>query len=173
MRPATAADIPALFAVRTSVVENHLDLEQLAERGVTPDTIAAMLADDDMRTWVVEEQGEVAAFTMADARTGTVFALFVRPDAEGRGHGHALLEAAEAFLFSAGWETIWLQTGRDPHIRAHGFYRAAGWQLVGPADHDDVRYEKYRPDAVSGQDGATAPPLKPAGGAQAEDAAGF
>src|SRR5688500_4319408 len=79
VRPATVADIPALFVVRTSVNENHLDLEELADRGVTPDSIAAMLADDDMRTWVIEERGEVAGFTMADARTGTVYALFVRP----------------------------------------------------------------------------------------------
>ena len=146
MRLATAADSPGMLAVRTSVIENHLDLGQLAERGVTHESIAAMLADDDMRTWVIEDAGEVVAFTMADARTGTVYALFVKPGAEKRGHGRALLEACEHFLFRAGWETIWLQTGRDAHNRAHGFYRAAGWQLVGPADHDDVRYEKHRPE---------------------------
>jgi GNAT superfamily N-acetyltransferase len=111
-----------------------------------------MLTDDDMRTWVVEEHGEVVGFTMADARTGTVYALFVKPGAHGRGRGRALLEAAEDFLFTAGWETIWLQTGREPGNRAHGFYRAAGWHLVGPADHDDVRYEKHRPDPPTGQD---------------------
>ena len=152
MRRATAADIPALFAVRTSVTENHLDLEQLADRGVTTESIAAMLADDDFRTWVIEELDEVAGFAMADARTGTVYALFVKPGADGRGHGRALLEACEEFLFHAGWETIWLQTGNDPGIRAHGFYRAAGWHLVGPADHDDVRYEKQRPETADAHD---------------------
>jgi GNAT superfamily N-acetyltransferase len=144
MRDATTADIPALFAVRTSVRENHLDLAQLAARGVTPWSIAAMLADGAARAWVVEEHGEVVAFSMADARVGTVFALFVRPEAEGRGFGRALLGAAEAWLFGAGCETIWLQTGREPHLRAHRLYRAAGWELVGPADHEDVRYEKHR-----------------------------
>jgi len=147
LRPATAADIPVLFAVRTSVNENHLDLEQLAERGVTTESIAAMLADDDMRTWVVEDRAEIVGFAMADARTGTVYALFVKAGADGRGHGRTLLQACEDFLFNAGWETIWLQTGKDPHIRAHGFYRAAGWHLVGPSDHDDVRYEKHRQEA--------------------------
>lgn len=144
-RVATVHDIPALFAVRTSVRENHLDLAQLAERGVTPRTIADMLRGGDARAWVVEEADVVVAFGMADARTGTVFALFVRPEAEGRGNGRALLSAAERWLFDAGWETIWLQTGREPHIRAHRFYRAAGWTLVGEADHEDVRYEKQRP----------------------------
>ena len=144
VRAATAADIPALFDVRTSVRENHLDLARLAERGVTPTSIAAMLAGGDCRAWVAEERGAVVAFSMADARQGTVFALFVRPEAEGRGHGRALLRAAEDWLFAAGWETIWLQTGKEPHIRAHRVYRAAGWELVGPADHEDVRYEKRR-----------------------------
>ena len=145
VRVATVADVPALFAVRTSVHENHLDLAQLADRGVTPASIAEMIAGHDSRAWVREENGAVVAFTMADARTGTVFELFVHPEAQHRGHGRSLLRAAEDWLFDAGWETIWLQTGRDPRIRAHGFYRAAGWRFAGPADHDDVRYEKRRP----------------------------
>ena len=144
IRPATAADIPALFVVRTSVRENHLDLAQLADRGVTPASIEAMISGHDERTWVSEEDGAVVAFSMADARTGTVHALFVDPGAEGRGHGQALLRAAEEWLFDAGWETISLQTGNEPDNRAHRFYRAAGWTLVGPAEHDDVRYEKRR-----------------------------
>jgi GNAT superfamily N-acetyltransferase len=144
VRIATEADIPALFAVRTSVRENHLDLEQLAERGVTPASIAGMLDGSHARTWVAEEERNVVAFAMADARSGTVFALFVHPNEEGRGHGRALLRAAEEWLFGAGWTTIWLQTDEQPYTRAHRFYRAAGWIQVGPADHGDVRYEKSR-----------------------------
>ena len=148
LRVATARDVPALFDVRTAVRENHLDLAQLAERGVAPPSITAMLARDDARTWVAEASGRVVAFAMADAALGTVFALFVHPAAEGRGHGRALLAVAEAWLFAAGWETIWLNTGREPWNRAHGVYRAAGWRMTGDADHDDVRYEKRRADAL-------------------------
>ena len=144
LRLATAADVPALFAIRTSVRENLLDREQLAARGVTPASVSATLTRAEACTWVIEAAGEVAAFCMADARAGTVFALFVDPAAEGRGYGRALLREAEAWLFDAGWDTVWLQTGADPRLRAHGFYRAAGWVLVGPADHGDVRYEKRR-----------------------------
>jgi GNAT superfamily N-acetyltransferase len=75
---------------------------------------------------------------------GQCFALFVHPAHEGHGYGRALLAEAEAWLFGAGWETIWLHTSAEPHLRAHGFYRAAGWMLAGPADHGDVRYEKRR-----------------------------
>lgn len=144
-RLATPADVPALFAIRTSVRENHLGLAQLAERGITPAVVEETLERAGARTWVVEARGEIAAFCMADAQQGTVFALFVRPTAEGRGYGRALLREAEAWLFDAGWEIIWLQTGAEPGFRAHGFYRAAGWLLVGAADHGDVRYEKRHP----------------------------
>jgi GNAT superfamily N-acetyltransferase len=144
LRVATAADIPGVFAVRTSVRENHLDHATLAVRGVTPDSVAATLTDDAARTWVVEERHRIVAFGTADARVGAVFAVFVHPEAEGRGYGRALLREAEAWLFAAGWDTIWLHTGEEPRWRAHRLYRAAGWALVGPADHGDVRYEKRR-----------------------------
>jgi hypothetical protein len=75
MRIAMAADVPALFDVRTSVREHHLDLAGLAERGVTPASLSGMLADPESRTWVVEEARGVVAFCMADARRGAVFAL--------------------------------------------------------------------------------------------------
>ena len=144
LRVATPSDIPALFSIRTAVRENHLDLARLAERGVTPASVATMLDEREARTWVVEEAGEVVAFSMANAQTGSVFAVFVRAEAEGRGYGRAILTAAEDWLFSAGWDTIWLETGHEPLFRAHRLYQAAGWQLVGPVEHDDVRYEKRR-----------------------------
>jgi GNAT superfamily N-acetyltransferase len=144
VRPATAADIPALFSVRTSVRENHLDLVRLAQRGVTPASVAAMLDDTDAHVLLAEDGCAVVGFTMADARTGTVTALFVHPAVEGRGYGRALLRAAEDWLFAAGWKTLRLQTGEEPHTRAHRFYRAAGWALAGVADHGDVWYEKQR-----------------------------
>ena len=139
VRVATAGDIPALFSIRTAVRETHLDLAGLAERGVTPASVAAMLDEREARTWVVEDAGEVVAFSIANARTGSVFAVFVRAEAEGRGYGRAILTAAEEWLFSAGWDTIWLETGQESHFRAHRLYQAAGWQLIGPVDHDDVR----------------------------------
>jgi hypothetical protein len=55
-----------------------------------------------------------------------------------------LLRVAEDWLFAAGWQTIWLATGQEPHLRAHRLYQATGWTLAGPADHGDVRYEKQR-----------------------------
>jgi hypothetical protein len=41
-REATAADIPGIFRVRTSVVKNPLTSEQLEQRGITRASLAAM-----------------------------------------------------------------------------------------------------------------------------------
>jgi GNAT superfamily N-acetyltransferase len=145
IRPAEKFDIPALFEIRTSVRENHLDMGQLAERGVTYDSMAEMLAGDQARTWVAEDDGVVRGFSMADAGDGSVFALFVGPAYEGLGYGRALLAVAEEWLFSKGFDTIWLNTGRETGNRSHSVYRAAGWKMVGPADQGFVRYAKARP----------------------------
>ncbi|MDH4572505.1 hypothetical protein [Salinicola acroporae] len=53
VREARETDIGEIFAIRTSVAENHLSLEQLAEMGVTPDTIAAEIAQGPC-VWVAE-----------------------------------------------------------------------------------------------------------------------
>jgi len=81
---------------------------------------------------------------MADADIGTLFALFVRPEHEGRGIGRALLAAAERWLFDSGRAEIWLLTGAAPALRAHRLYTRAGWRLDGPAEDGQVRYVKRR-----------------------------
>lgn len=142
IRLATRADISAIFKVRVCVRENHLDEVQLSERGVTRDSVATMLQSPRHRVWVAEDENSVVGFIMADGEAGAITALFVHPNMERRGYGRGLLRIAEEWLFGEGWRCIWLQTAQEAHFRAHGFYRAAGWRLIGPTDHDDVRYEK-------------------------------
>lgn len=144
VRTATEADVEALFEVRTSVRENHQGLEELAGLGVTPESVAAMLRAT-ARAWVAEEDGRALAFSMADAAEGTVFAMFVRPGHEGRGLGRTLMREAEGWLFAAGWSEIWLLTGGDPALRAHGFYRRLGWESAGVQPDGQLRYVKRSP----------------------------
>lgn len=78
IRPATTADISEIFAVRTSVRENHLSLVQLRHMGITEESIGSIISEDEC-TWIAETEGVTMGFAMADAEDGSVFALFVRP----------------------------------------------------------------------------------------------
>jgi GNAT superfamily N-acetyltransferase len=143
IRLATAADVPEIFAIRTSVRENHLSMEQLAELGITLETVPAML-ENDGRGWVAEEGGELVAFAMADAAERTVFAMFVRPGYEGRGLGRALMREAEDWLFARECDEIWLLTDAHPAVRANGFYRHLGWHDCGIQEDGQVLFKKWR-----------------------------
>ena len=143
IRIAAEGDVETLFAIRTDVRENNMTREALAAIGVTPASVAEMLRTDS-RAWLAEWDGRPAAFAMADAARGTVFALFVRRGCEGRGLGRALLAEAAAWLFSRGWGEIWLTTGTDAP-GANAFYRRVGWHFDGVAENGENRYTLARP----------------------------
>lgn len=145
IRRAKPEDLPAVTRVRISVTENHLSVEQMAERGITPESVIADIEAGYLGAWVAEEKGEVVAFSMADRRAGSVFALFTRPGCEGRGHGSALLAEAEVWLASLGHREFWLSTARG--TRAEKFYAGKGW---APTDEtaetpDDIIFRKRIP----------------------------
>lgn len=153
IRLATLADVEALFEVRTSVRENHQSRAELATIGVTPESIAEMLGSSS-RAWLAEADGQAVAFAMADAGQATIFAMFVRPGYEGRGLGRALMREAEGWLFSQACQEIWLLTGGDPSLRAHGFYVHLGWASAGPQEDGQIKYVKAGPRGLS----SSAPP---------------
>jgi len=133
LRQAEARDISALQRVRASVRENRL--------------VSTVITDEDVRRaieetgrgWVVEADGEVVAFAIGNATDGNVWALFVHPDHERRGHGRRLHDAMVAWLWSRGLERLWLTT--QPGTRAEKFYAAAGWVRTGLASRGEVRFE--------------------------------
>ena len=130
IRVAQLEDIETLFEIRTSVVENHQSREEIAELGITPDSVAVML-QTDCRAWIAEIDGQPIAFSIANATEKTIFGIFVLPPFEGRGVGRALMQKAEEWLWSEEIEEIWLVTGNDPNLRAYGFYLHLGWIRVG------------------------------------------
>lgn len=150
LRLATPEDVDALFAIRTAVRENALSREQLADLGITPESIATMLATAPC-AWVVEVEKEVVGFSLVDLSAAEVFALFVRPEWQGRGFGSRLLAAAETVLFRH-HGLIWLVTDGAPAVRANAFYQAHGWRQVAQLEGADVRYEKGRGFARNGGD---------------------
>jgi GNAT superfamily N-acetyltransferase len=136
LRAARASDIPAIQRVRASVKENRL--------------VSTVVTDEDVRTaiedtgrgWVVEKAGEVVAFAIGNAVNGNIWALFVRPEAEGRGYGRQLHDTMVDWLWTAGLDRLWLTT--EPGTRAQRFYEAAGWHLTGLTDRGELRYEMQR-----------------------------
>ena len=136
LRIALASDIPAIQRVRASVKENRL--------------VSTVITDEDVRTaieetgrgWVVEVDGEVAAFAIGNVTNGNIWALFVRPEHEGRGHGRQLHNTMVSWLWDAGLQRLWLTT--EPGTRAQRFYEAAGWQQTGESAGGERRYELQR-----------------------------
>jgi hypothetical protein len=82
VRLAEASDVPMLFAIRTSVVQTAMALEELGAEGVTQEAVSQLLQGGRAAAWLVYHDGQAGGFTMARAETGDVFALFVLPSAE-------------------------------------------------------------------------------------------
>jgi GNAT superfamily N-acetyltransferase len=140
IREATEDDIPAIFSVRTSVRENHLSVEQMAEFGITHEVIRLALHEEPC-IWVAVAGDQIVGFAMGPAADACLFALFVRPEWEGRGIGTRLIERAEAYLFER-HHSIWLRT--DGSSPAAAFYEKLGWKRMG-VENGETRFEKHRP----------------------------
>ncbi|MDJ0694441.1 GNAT family N-acetyltransferase [Mastigocoleus sp. MO_188.B34] len=130
IRKAQIEDVETMFEIRTSVTENHQSREEIAELGITPETVTQML-QTDCCAWVADIDDKPIGFSIANATEKTILGLFVLPSFEGRGAGKAVLQKAEEWLFSQDIDEIWLLTGNDPNLRAYGFYLHLGWKPVG------------------------------------------
>lgn len=136
-REATAADMPGIAYVRHSVRENLLTPEQLRERGITNESVAASFLTTS-KGWVAERDGAIVAFAIADRVTRSIFALFVLPGHERQGLGSRLLGLGLDWLRVNGVSEVWLTTG--PETTAAGFYERRGWLATGTEPGGDTRY---------------------------------
>ncbi len=142
IRAGTPADLPEITDLRTSVVENHMNMEEMAALGITHATTTAAMLSGDLGCWVAEVDARIVAFAMADRRDGDLFALFTRPGFEKRGFGSRLLTCCEVWLKEHGVGEAKLWTARESY--AAKFYLKKGWEISRetPADPRDVYLRK-------------------------------
>ncbi len=134
LRQALRADVPGIQRVRHSVRENVLT------SGVITDEEVVDYLERIGRGWVVvDDAGEVIAFAIGNAQDGNIWALFVDPEHEARGHGRRLHDAMVAWLWSRGLERLWLST--TPETRAQRFYERAGWVNKGLLPSGELLFE--------------------------------
>ncbi len=137
LRQATRQDISGMHRVRLSVHENKLTTTVITEADYLP------AIEMTGRGWVVDMSGEVVAFAIGKRDTGSIWALFVDPSHEGQGYGTQLLESAVNWLWSQGFDRLWLTT--EPGTRAQGFYESLGWERAGYNTYGEIRFELVRP----------------------------
>lgn len=121
-----AADVPALFDVRTRTRENAYTLEQLRALGITIDSVRRRL-EGTHKGWLCCDADRVVGFSIAERSNGELWVIAVLPEYEGRGIGNRLMALAEDWLDEGGCIRAWLTTDVDPTRRAYGFYRQRGW----------------------------------------------
>jgi len=140
IRTAKAADVDAIFYVRTSVTENHLSREEMQRIGITENVVADLI-EKSCCAWVATDNEKIIGFSMILPDEGCLFAAFVLPEYEGRGIGRRLVEIAEKELFRH-HEIAWLET--DKQSRAAKFYIQLGWGNKIDINDTDIRLEKHR-----------------------------
>ena len=130
LRSATYADLPRIHEVRRGTAENRLS----DPTRVTDAEVAWYM--DNAIFLVSEDETHLQGFTCVNHQTGYVWALFVIDEAQGRGHGTALLVAAMSRLREAGHKQAFLSTGIG--TKAEAFYKSKGWQPTGISIQGEV-----------------------------------
>ncbi|WP_233131801.1 GNAT family N-acetyltransferase [Robiginitalea sediminis] len=134
IREATTSDIPRMQQIRRGVRENIL----LHPEKVT-DAICLDYITRRGRGWVAETPEGVVGFAIADLADNNIWALFLLPEAEGRGIGRRLHRVMMDWYFGQGKEKAWLSTG--PGTRAEGFYRNLGWLETSRFPDGEIQFE--------------------------------
>lgn len=165
IRRATVADVRPIADV-------HVRSWLKAYRGLIPDQVLDSLSAEQReamwreainqpaspkdRVWVAEQRGRIVGFASSGPgrdddvdphKTGAVYAIYLEPEAQGRGIGRRLFQRTVEELRELGFTaaTLWVL---EANVRTRLFYEAAGWQCDGTertitvrgSDLPEVRY---------------------------------
>ncbi len=142
VRPAEVSDADAIAAV-------HVDSWRTTYKGLLPDDFLASLGragyderwrrtlvEGSSRVYVAEDARRVVGFASAGAERagedvygGELYAIYVLEQAQGRGHGKRLVQAAAQGLRDMGLHDMIVWVLRD-NVAARGFYERLGGVYV-------------------------------------------
>ena len=134
IREAMVSDIPVLHSIRMSVRENVL---------LTP----ALVTENDYKDhlenlgkgWLCEADGVATGFAIINCQDSSVWALFIRPEFEGRGMGRRLQEIMLRCYFENNSRPVWLTTQKG--TRAEKFYLNSGWVKLGTTSQGEIKFQ--------------------------------
>ncbi len=138
-REATIEDIKQIQIVRNAVKENTLSNPALVTDADVQDYIVRR-----GKGWVCVIDNVVVGFSIVDLVEHNIWALFVHPDAEGKGIGKQLHDLMMDWYFKQTNETVWLST--TPGTRAETFYKMQGLKEVGLYGIGEIKFEMNEED---------------------------
>ena len=133
-REAKIEDINQIQIVRNAVKENVLSNPNL----VTDKDCEEFLFDRG-KGWVCEIENQIVGFAIADLKESNIWALFLKPEFEGKGIAAKLQSMMLDWYFANGKDYVWL--GTSPNTRAEKFYLKSGWTKNGMHGTQEVKFE--------------------------------
>lgn len=141
-REATTSDIPQIQIVRHTVKENTL-----SNPALVTDADCEEFITQRGKGWVCEVEEEIVGFSIVDLKEHNIWALFLRPEFEGKGIGKELHRLMMDWYFDQTKEKAWL--GTAPNTKAEKFYELQGWKNVGRVNKGEVKFEMNYEDWVN------------------------
>jgi GNAT superfamily N-acetyltransferase len=123
-REAKIDDIKQIQIVRNSVKENTL-----SDPNLVTDEDCRIFITEKGKGWVCEIETEIVGFSIVDLLGNNIWALFLKPEYEGRRIGKKLHNLMLDWYFEQTENSVWL--GTTPKTRAEKFYRLNGWKETG------------------------------------------
>jgi len=133
-REALVNDIQQLHEIRISVKENKLSDPGLISKADYIDFLT-----NKGKGWVCDIDGLLVGFSIIDSIHNNIWALFVRPEFEGKGIGKKLQSLMLDWFFNDHHSTLSLTTAHES--RAEGFYRKYGWKETGKKPNGEIKFE--------------------------------
>ncbi|MDN3587623.1 GNAT family N-acetyltransferase [Pedobacter aquatilis] len=140
-REAKISDIPQIQIVRHTVKENTL-----SNPALVTDADCEEFITKKGKGWVCEIDNQIVGFSIVDLEESNIWALFLRPEFEGKGIGKELHRLMIDWYFIQTKQTVWL--GTAPNTRAEQFYTQQGWKNVGMVNKGEVKFEMCYEDWV-------------------------